>query len=481
MKKENNNHSIEENISLEEIAQIVENYIQEEDVPIYDGYDVSIEDIEGEIDNNKNNIHKNEEIKKEPIIKEINKNKIEINKNKINEKESNKKKVNKKEINKKEQNHIKKELNKRFISIDIIKGIAIITIILASGLGVSDELPKYLLLSSWNGIKFVDLGVPVLVLATCFMIPSNIERDLKRKICYKDIIIKKLIVGISTFLIGLLLNVITSSDINHFRIMGILQFISIVYIIVSLIYIAFRKFNLKINVLGIILLVLGSIGLILYFIISKKFGNDMKNCLALFVDSRVLKGHFYTFERYGMISTISAIFSGIISLSGGTFLLDKKSDVKEKMNRLIILGMGLIIISLILEKTCPHNVNIWSSSFSFIVLGSFMIVESIMYFLFDFEKNFKLYKLFYPLIMFGKNSFLLLVITEVLKNTLFKLNVYSIAMGKGVSFGKWIVIDCLSEIFGSSSRAIVFLILYLIICLISMIFIHENASKRKSK
>ena len=47
MEKDDKKRGIEETISLEEIAEIVEMYIQEdENIPVYDGYDISVEEEE---------------------------------------------------------------------------------------------------------------------------------------------------------------------------------------------------------------------------------------------------------------------------------------------------------------------------------------------------------------------------------------------------------------------------------------------------
>ncbi len=249
-------------------------------------------------------------------------------------------------------------------------------------------------------------------------------------------------------LYGVLINLVGSGFSANFRIMGILQFIGIVYLVVSLIYIVFKRLKFKQNVIGIILVIIGTVGTIGYFAFSAKYGYNMKTCLAYFVDSKVLAGHFAGFERYGIISTISAIFAGLIATAGGCFICmktclayfvdskvlaghfagferygiistisaifagliataggcficDRKSSSKDKSIRLLIVGMALIIISLILERKCPYNVNIYSPSFVMLVTGGFLIVLSGMLLIFDSMRIKELNLISSPLVVFG--------------------------------------------------------------------------------
>lgn len=512
MEKDDKKRGIEETISLEEIAEIVEMYIQEdENIPVYDGYDISVEEEEPNVAPEPQEDLKKKVIKKKPSKLDNSKNQMNNHKEGINHKEninykeyvnneeSTKKKestnktegINNKEINHKEHKEVNKSkeniyhkekrdslenknknknkvsykssfdyIKKRYRSVDMIIGIALIAVIFSSGIGISDEIPKFLKLSSWNGISFGDLGVPILVLAFCFMIPTEVEFDLKNKLDFKQIAIKKAEIGAVIFLLGILINLVGSGFSANFRIMGILQFIGIVYLVVSLIYIVFKRFKFKQNVIGIILVIIGTVGTIGYFAFSSKYGYNMKTCLAYFVDSKVLAGHFAGFERYGIISTISAIFAGLIATAGGCFICDRKSSSKDKSIRILIVGMALIIISLILERKCPYNVNIYSPSFVMLATGGFLIVLSGMLLTFDSMRIKELNLISSPLVVFGASPIFLVVINEILINTLFKANVYSVSLATKIPLDKWIIVDLLSEVFGQGSRTVAFIVMY---------------------
>lgn len=516
--KHNIDSTIDKKISLEEIAEIVEMHIKEdENIPEYDGYDISIDELENELQNEKNltkkenkesrikdKKDKNKEIKdktnKKPINDKIINNET-TNKKTINNKIMNNEIVNKKTLNNKIinnetnnkistndnkiiKNKISKNLtylNNRHKFIDIIIGISIISIILSSGVGIYNELPQFLTISKWNGITFADLGLPSFILALCFMIPTEIELDLKNRLNFKEIIIKKIKFGLSLILIGIILNILISGGASNFRIMGILQFIGIIYIIVSLIYIALKKVKFKINVIGCILIIIGISGTFIYFLISNKFGNEMNRCFAHFVDSKLLYGHFYGFERLGIVATLSAIFAGMLSAAGGCFICDKRSNQKEKSTKILIVGMAFIIISLILERRCPYNVNIWSPSFVTLISGGFLILSSFMMIVFDDRKT-KLDLIFYPFIILGSSSIFLIALNEILINTLLKVKVYSISMASMIEVDDWIIVDLLSAIFGKGSRVIAFLVIYILILFAASLFIYgKKLYKEKNK
>lgn len=493
MEKDNKKHGIEETVSLEKIAEIVEMYIQEDDnIPEYDGYDVSVEEIEEEtvveqisdVEEKKKIIKKKKEFKSNDIKENIEDKESQIKEKTLKEKEvksdffkENKFKENEAvSVDSARGRVISKGafsyLKKRYKSVDMIMGIALIAIIFSSGIGISNELPKNLVISKWNGITFGDLGIPMMILALCFMIPTEVEFDIKNKLNFKQIAIKKIKIGVALIFIGIIINFIVSGVSANFKIMGILQFIGIVYMLVSLVYVFFKRFKFKVNVIGIILIILGVASSVVYFMISNKFGYDMNNCLAYFVDSNVLMNHFKGVERLGVISVLSASFAGLLAAGGGSFICDRRSDTKDKSIRLLIVGMAFIIISLILEKKCPYNVNIWSPSFVMLVSGGFLILLSCMLIVFDSGRFRNLEIISTPLVVFGSSPMFLIAMNELLVKGIFKIKIYSLSLAERISLDKWIIVDILSQIFGESSRTIAFVLIYILIWFATTLFMY---------
>lgn len=468
--------NIEQEIQLEKIAKIVEENIHfvDEDMPAYDGYDIP--EIEEDV-----------HIKEGVYINEGNRKDISPKQKKESNKE--KKVESDKEVSSTEQtviNRVEKEpyylkeviggevLKRRYTTVELIMGIAVISIICSSGIGVLGELPDFLAFSKWNGISFGDLGLPLLLASFCFMIPTEVELDIKRKKSFKEICIKKLKVGIILFVIGVLINLIGAWNFNSFRIMGILQMIAVVYMVGSLLYVLFRRFNFKILVIAVFLTAIGLACLAGYYFASVNFGDTAKNCLAYFVDSKVMPGHIGDFERYGIMSTVSALCGGCLAMAAGSFLCNRRVENRDKSNKILIMGMFFVIIALLMERNCPYNASVMSPSFVMIVLGGYCVVFAALFGIFDLNRSKASHLVSRPFVVMGASPVFVIVLNEFIKNTLFKINVYSVARGCGLRLDEWLVVDILSAVFGSGSRMIGFLVIYILLIFVLMLYLYSK-------
>lgn len=473
LKVKNNSIDIKKNteqeIQLEEIAKIVEDniHIVDNELPVYDGYDVP----EFEED-----IHISETNRINENYDKSNENHNKSNGKKVVKSKNNKNDIKKRKVldNSKKEVVYGEQLNRRYTTIEFIIGIAVISIICSSKIGGLGEMPKFLLFSKWNGITFGDLGLPLLLISICFMIPTEIEIDIKKKKSFREISIKKLKVGIILFFIGIVINLMEASNFNSFRIMGIFQMISIVYLFGSLLYILFRKFNFKISVIMVFLTTIGIVGLVGYYVASAKFGDSINTCLAYFIDSKVMPDHFGNFDRYGIMPTISAMFGGCLSISGGSFLCNKRVENRDKCNRILILGMFFVIIALLMEKNCPYNANVLSPSFMLIVLGGYCVIFSVLFVIFDLNRSKYSDIVSYPFVVMGASSLFVIGLNEFIRNTLFKINVYSIASGSSLRLDEWLVVDIFSEFFGNGTRMVGFLVIYILLIFVLMLYLYTK-------
>ena len=462
--------NIEQEIQLEKIAKIVEDNIHfvDEDMPVYDGYDVP--EIEEDV-------YINEESRKDTSPKQKKESKREKKVEPSREESSTEQTV----INRgeKEPYYLKEVicgevLRRRYMTVELIMGIAVISIICSSGIGVLGEMPAFLAFSKWNGISFGDLGLPLLLASVCFMIPTEVELDVKKKKSFKEICIKKVKVGIILFVIGILINLIGYWKFDSFRIMGILQMIAVVYMVGSLLYVLFRRFNFKISVIAVFLTAIGVVGLAGYYFASANFGDTAKTCLAYFVDSKVMPGHIGDFERYGIMSTISALCGGCLAMAAGSFLCNRRVENRDKSNKILIMGMFFVIIALLMERNCPYNASVMSPSFVMIVLGGYCVAFAALFGIFDLNRSKASHLVSRPFVVMGASPVFVVGLNEFIKNTLFKINVYSVAMGTGLKLDEWFVIDTFSEIFGDTTRMIAFLVVYLLLIFVLMLYLYAK-------
>ena len=123
----------------------------------------------------------------------------------------------------------------RLTSLDVFRGIAIAGMILVNKASVADQVYPALDHAPWNGWTFADLVFPfflfIVGVAMAFSFAKYTEGDNKpTKQLYLRILRRSAIL----FILGLLLNGFWNYDFSTIRVMGILQRISVAYLLASL-------------------------------------------------------------------------------------------------------------------------------------------------------------------------------------------------------------------------------------------------------
>ena len=77
-----------------------------------------------------------------------------------------------------------------------------------------------------------------------------------------------------------------------------------------------------------------------------------------------------------------------------------------------------------------------------------------------------------PLVVFGASPIFLVVVNEILINTLFKANIYSVSLATKIPLDKWIIVDLLSEVFGQGSRTVAFIVVYILLWFAVTLFMY---------
>jgi predicted acyltransferase len=122
----------------------------------------------------------------------------------------------------------------RLTSLDAFRGIAISGMILVNMAGVADQVYPPLLHADWNGCTLTDLVFPfflfIVGVAMAFSLSKYTEGNQPTAGVYWRIVRRSVIL----FVLGLLLNGFWTYDWSSIRIMGILQRISLAYLLAAL-------------------------------------------------------------------------------------------------------------------------------------------------------------------------------------------------------------------------------------------------------
>ena len=301
-------------------------------------------------------------------------------------------------------------MQNRLLSIDVLRGMTLIFMIIVNTPGSWDYVYAPLLHADWNGLTPTDYIFPNFL----FIVGVSIVLSLNNKIneLNRNQVLKKIIWrAFKIYLVGVFLWVFPDFDLTSIRWVGVLQRISFVFLFCGLIYLFIDK-KLFIYISFITLILYWFI--MLYIPVPGIGAPDLTSPelnLAHYIDSKFLPGVMWqdTWDPEGILTTIPSIITGVFGLVAGSILVSN-TDIKDKIIKLFSLGLLLVFVGDFFSWSFPVNKNLWSTSYTFLMAGmSFMLVAAFTY-LIDVNG----YKKFKMSQVFGTNS----IFTYVLSGTL---------------------------------------------------------------
>jgi len=301
-------------------------------------------------------------------------------------------------------------MKNRLLSIDVLRGMTLIFMIIVNTPGSCDYVYAPLLHADWNGLTPTDYIFPNFL----FIVGVSIVLSLNNKIneLNRTHVLKKMIWrAFKIYLVGVFLWVFPDFDFSSIRWVGVLQRISFVFLFCGLIYIFIdKKFFIYISFITLIIYWF----IMLYVPVPGIGTPDLSSPelnIAHYIDSKFLPGVMWqdTWDPEGILTTIPSIITGVFGLVAGSILVSNK-DIKDKIIKLFSLGLILVFLGDLFSWSFPVNKNLWSTSYTFLMAGmSFMLVAAFTY-LIDVSgyKKFKISQ------VFGTNS----IFTYVLSGTL---------------------------------------------------------------
>lgn len=294
----------------------------------------------------------------------------------------------------------------RYRALDALRGLTIAMMILVNTPGSWDYVYAPLLHSHWHGLTPTDLVFPFFM----FIVGSAMYFAFKKQDFLLDPsmafkIIKR---GVLIFLIGLFLNCYPfTSDIETWRVMGVLQRIGIAYIFAAFIVLSFNKRG----VLAISVIVLCA-----YHLILTAFGdggyeletNVIRQVdLMLFGQTHMYGGFGLSFDPEGLLSTLPSVVSVLIGFEITRFITNIESK-QHSMIKLVQLGIAGLIIGQVLSLVIPINKALWTSSYVVYTAGFACLTLALFVYLIDIKKYEKPVT---PLLVYGTNPLFIYVIS----------------------------------------------------------------------
>ncbi len=276
-------------------------------------------------------------------------------------------------------------LSDRVLSVDILRGLTIVLMILVNTPGTWAHIYPPLEHAEWSGYTPTDLVFPFFL----FIVGISIVYAYKGKpvdtSTYKKIVVRSLkLIGLGLFLGAFSLHFPFVKDFADIRFPGVLQRIGVVFFFAAILFI---NFNWKV-LIGICAAILIGYWLWMGFVpihgVSPTFDRAPNNW-SNYIDLKVLGTHMWKddYDPEGILSTLPAIASSLCGIFTGLILASKKPR-KE----IILLGLGvlMLIIGSLWAQVFPVSKANWSSSFVLVSAGWANLVLALVYYLSDVRK-----------------------------------------------------------------------------------------------
>lgn len=279
----------------------------------------------------------------------------------------------------------------RLTSLDVFRGIAIAGMILVNMAGVAEpNVYPPLLHAEWHGCTPSDLVFPgflfIIGVAMSFSMSKYTDANKPTTAVYWRILRRAAIL----FALGLLLNGFWNKglwtfDLSTIRIMGVLQRISLTYLLTSL---AVLNLPRKGQWILALVLLIGYWLMMMYVPVPDygagvltRFGN-----FGAYIDRLIIpKAHLYKGDGFnnmgdpeGLFSTIPAVVSVLAGYFAGDWIRNQQVKSRTSLG-LVLFGIGCLIVGWAWGWTFPINKKLWTSSYVVFTSGWALLLLAACY------------------------------------------------------------------------------------------------------
>lgn len=273
----------------------------------------------------------------------------------------------------------------RVIAIDLLRGLAVIGMILVAYAGDWEHRFGVLNHAGWRGFALADMIFPCFLFCVGAAMPFSLLGRIERRPA-AAVIAYLARRGAALFLLGLLLNLLPYFDFAQVRVMGILQRIGICYFAAGLLVLALGRrtdsgFELRPLRVCIAAAVLAAgYGALLLGWDAPHCGPacfDSVHALPAVIDRAVFGVHHMwpyglsdgvvTYEPEGLLSTVGALVNVLAGLAAGLMLRDDAA--RGTLIKLAAIGAALLLAGFALDPWLPLVKKIWTPSFALASAG----------------------------------------------------------------------------------------------------------------
>lgn len=322
--------------------------------------------------------------------------------------------------------HEQQKQSLRLTSLDVFRGIAISGMILVNMAGVADQVYPPLLHADWNGCTLADLVFPfflfIIGVAIAFSLSKYTEANQAGWSIYGRIVRRSAIL----FALGLLLNGFWNYDWGTIRIMGVLQRISLAYLLAALVVLKLPRRGQW----AIALLLLIGYWVAMSFVPVPGYGVgnlSREGNLGAYIDRLIIgTAHLYKGDNFnsmgdpeGLFSTLPAVVSVLLGYFTGQWLRTQPVKSRTSMD-LVIIGLGSLVVGEVWGFWFPLNKKLWTSSYVVFTTGWALLLLAACYELIEVRQRRRWGK---PFEIMGLNAIFVFVASVLMIKILVKTHI----------------------------------------------------------
>jgi predicted acyltransferase len=305
---------------------------------------------------------------------------------------------------------------RRMLSLDVFRGATMLLMVLVNNGGgpISYHQLEH---ANWNGWTLTDTVFPSFLWIVGVAITLSLGRRLELGDSPQSLLPKILRRAGILYVLGLLIYIYPTVSISHQRLLGVLQRIAICYLVASVVYL---YTDLRTQIAIIVALFICYWLMMTIIPVPGHGAGDLsvQGNFAHYVDQIVLGTHNYastrTWDPEGIISTLPAIATTLLGLLAGHVLrLDTR--IAQRRNRLLLIGLCLLITGLLWNTWLPINKKLWTDSFATFMAGLDFVALAFLMWLVD-ERGLSRY--FKPFLITGMNAIAVYLASEFLAELL---------------------------------------------------------------
>ncbi|MCF6356958.1 MAG: DUF5009 domain-containing protein [Draconibacterium sp.] len=242
--------------------------------------------------------------------------------------------------------------------------------------------------TSWSGFQFEDLIFPLFMfisgVAIPFAITSKLEKGIEKKVLYKKVFIRMILL----ILLGFVYNGALRDGFSNMRYPSVLSQIGIAYFFAALIIINTTEIKTRIFwLVGI----LAGIAAIQFLVPVPGFGAGAftpDGSINAWLDQHILPGKliYKTYDPEGVLCIVSATSVTLMGTFAGFIFRNKKINPNKKTVYLLIIGAAIVAAALLLSPVYPIIKKIWTVPFNMLTAGIGFLLIATFYYIIDVRK-----------------------------------------------------------------------------------------------